>query len=189
MSKETGMTSSEAGKQRLIANQKAHPQRGPKNLKGEELKAHNQRMGKFMGACKKNRGFSTQIITDSKMLISKIDEYIATVEGIGLFPTMTGLALYCDIDINTLYALEKLSDERSQVIKKYRTYISEFFNQSGLTSSTNPIFSIYYGKSVLGQSDQAPIDINVNMGSQSQAILPEDAENIINLTPEEWKNK
>jgi hypothetical protein len=175
-----------AGEQRLIKHNKEHPPKQLKNLKGEELKAHNQRMGTFWNECKKNRGFQTKIMADPNELICAIDEYVSSVESIGLFPTFNGLSLFCDINSDTLYAMENLGDARSAILKKYRQYISEFLNQSGLTSSTNPIFSIFYAKSVLGQSDQVPMTLNVNIGQQN-AIQPAEIQDVIQLTPDDWK--
>jgi len=177
-----------AGEQRLVKHNKEHPPKQLKNLKGEELIAHNQRMGNFMQECKKNRGFQTRIFSNAEELVSAIDAYIGTVLKIGLFPTYNGLSLFCDINLDTLYAMENLGDARSEILKKYRQYISEFFNQSGLTSSTNPIFSIFYAKSVLGQSDQQPMTLNVNIGQQS-SYQPAEIESVVQLTPDDWEGK
>jgi hypothetical protein len=187
--KKTGIINPEEGKQRLIEHNKEHPPKQLKNLKGEEMKAHNLRMGAFWQQCKIHRGFETKIMADPNELVSAIDEYISSVEEIGLFPTFNGLSLFCNISSDTLYAMENLGDERSSILKKYRAYISEFFNQSGLTSSTNPVFSIYYGKSVLGQSDQAPIDVNVNFNGPKPAYEPDKIEDMIQLAPEDYKEK
>lgn len=176
------------GAKRLIEHNKTHKQRAPKGLKGEEMKAHSERMGNFMQACRKNRGFATQIFAEPQKLITAIDEYVETILEIGMFPTWNGLAIYCDASVDTLYAVEKLGDERSAVLQKYKQYISEFFNQSGLSSSTNPVFSIYYGKSVLGQSDQTPVDVNINIGQARSTFSSEQVQELIELTPDDYSD-
>jgi len=126
------------------------------------------------------------VLTDTDEFIHSIDEYVDFVNRIKLYPSVQGLCLYLDISDSTFYAIENLGDLRSEIIKKYKLYISEFFNQSGLAQSTNPAFSIYYGKSVLGQSDQTPMTLNVNIGQQN-AIQPAEIQDVIQLTPDDWK--
>lgn len=174
----------EAATQRLVDNQKIHPQRGLKNIKAEELKAHNQKMGAFMGECKRRRGFAQKILDDPNEFVKWIDEYISTVIDIGLFPTLTGLCLFMDITMSTFQAFEMLGDERSAIIQKYRQFIGEYFNQSGLNSSTNPIFSIYYGKSVLGQSDNPTLTVNMNLtGSAVSRFDADGFRDMVEATP------
>lgn len=168
---------------RLKEYHKAHPQRRQSGLKGEELEAHNRRMGSFMLECRKNRGaWTTKIYADPEQLVGCVDRYLECVSRIGLFPTLTGLALYLDVSLSTISAIEKLNDERSRVFEKFRTYISEYFNQSGLASNTNPAFSIYYGKSMLGQSDNPQMQLNVTLTSEAN-LRAEEIVGAINATP------
>lgn len=183
------MDKAKAGEQRLIENQKIHPQKGKKNLKQEELKLHSQKMLSFIKevSTRRKKGWCTKALADIDEFINSIDDYIECITKLGLFPTIQGLCLYLDVSESTFYAIENLNDERSDVIKKYRLYITEFFNQSGLAQSTNPVFSIYYGKSVLGQSDQVPLDVNVHMDNKP-TFEPDKIESIIELTPDDYKD-
>lgn len=174
------------GEERLIENNNKHPQRQQGGLKGQELVQHNNRMGQFNKVCREKRGFYTKAFADTDLLIEGVDSYLETVSKIGLFPTLTGLALYLDVSIDVIRASESLNDERSHIFQKFRTYISEYFNQNGLASNSNPVFSIYYGKSVLGQTDQPQqMNVNVNFGNQ-QRLEPDEIVNEIKSTPDEF---
>ena len=173
-------------KERLVAYNKKHPQRQQGGLKGEELKAHNQRMAAFMLECRKNRNtFREKAYADPEVLVGLVDKYLDTVARIGLFPTVTGLALYLDVSVETINAMERLSDARSAVFSKFRTYISEYFNQNGLTSNSNPVFSIYYGKSVLGQTDNPQMQVNINYQPRANLDSAEIAA-AIDATPDDF---
>lgn len=176
----------EEAKERLVAYNKEHPQRQQGGLKGEELKAHNQRMAAFMLECRKNRNvWNTKAYADSEVLVTLVDKYLDTVTQIGLFPTVTGLALYLDVSVETINAIERLNDTRSVIFKKFRTYISEYFNQNGLTSNSNPVFSIYYGKSVLGQTDNPQMNVNINYPTRANLDGAEIAA-AIEATPDDF---
>ena len=173
-------------KERLVAYNKKHPQRQQGGLKGEELKAHNQRMAAFMLECRKNRNtFREKAYADPEILVGLVDKYLDTVARIGLFPTVTGLALYLDVSVETINAMERLNDARSAVFSKFRTYISEYFNQNGLTSNSNPVFSIYYGKSVLGQTDNPQMQVNINYQPRANLDSAEIAA-AIDATPDDF---
>lgn len=173
-------------KERLVAYNKKHPQRQQGGLKGEELKAHNQRMAAFMLECRKNRNtFREKAYADPEVLVGLVDKYLDTVARIGLFPTVTGLALYLDVSVETINAMERLNDARSAVFSKFRTYISEYFNQNGLTSNSNPVFSIYYGKSVLGQTDNPQMQVNINYQPRANLDSAEIAA-AIDATPDDF---
>ena len=173
-------------KERLVAYNKKHPQRQQGGLKGEELKAHNQRMAAFMLECRKNRNtFREKAYADPEVLVGLVDKYLDTVAQIGLFPTVTGLALYLDVSVETINAMERLNDARSAVFSKFRTYISEYFNQNGLTSNSNPVFSIYYGKSVLGQTDNPQMQVNINYQPRANLDSAEIAA-AIDATPDDF---
>lgn len=173
-------------KERLVAYNKKHPQRQQGGLKGEELKAHNQRMAAFMLECRKNRNtFREKAYADPEILVGLVDKYLDTVAQIGLFPTVTGLALYLDVSVETINAMERLNDARSAVFSKFRTYISEYFNQNGLTSNSNPVFSIYYGKSVLGQTDNPQMQVNINYQPRANLDSAEIAA-AIDATPDDF---
>lgn len=173
-------------KERLVAYDKKHPQRQQGGLKGEELKAHNQRMAAFMLECRKNRNtFREKAYADPEVLVGLVDKYLDTVAQIGLFPTVTGLALYLDVSVETINAMERLNDARSAVFSKFRTYISEYFNQNGLTSNSNPVFSIYYGKSVLGQTDNPQMQVNINYQPRANLDSAEIAA-AIDATPDDF---
>ena len=173
-------------KERLVAYNKKHPQRQQGGLKGEELKAHNQRMAAFMLECRKNRNtFREKAYADPEILVGLVDKYLDTVAQIGLFPTVTGLALYLDVSVETINAMERLNDARSAVFSKFRTYISEYFNQNGLTSNSNPVFSIYYGKSVLGQTDNPQMQVNINYQPRANLDSAEIAATI-DATPDDF---
>lgn len=173
-------------KERLVAYNKKHPQRQQGGLKGEELKAHNQRMAEFMLECRKNRNtFREKAYADPEVLVELVDKYLDTAAQIGLFPTVTGLALYLDVSVETINAMERLNDARSAVFSKFRTYISEYFNQNGLTSNSNPVFSIYYGKSVLGQTDNPQMQVNINYQPRANLDSAEIAATI-DATPDDF---
>lgn len=173
-------------KERLVAYNKKHPQRQQGGLKGEELKAHNQRMAAFMLECRKNRNtFREKAYADPEVLVGLVDKYLDTVAQIGLFPTVTGLALYLDVSVETINAMERLNDERSAIFSKFRTYISEYFNQNGLTSNSNPVFSIYYGKSVLGQTDNPQMQVNIHYPPRANLDSAEIAA-AIDATPDDF---
>ena len=173
-------------KERLVAYNKKHPQRQQGGLKGEELKAHNQRMAAFMLECRKNRNtFREKAYADPEVLVGLVDKYLDTVAQIGLFPTVTGLALYLDVSVETINAMERLNDARSAVFSKFLTYISEYFNQNGLTSNSNPVFSIYYGKSVLGQTDNPQMQVNINYQPRANLDSAEIAA-AIDATPDDF---
>lgn len=173
-------------KERLVAYNKKHPQRQQGGLKGEELKAHNQRMAAFMLECRKNRhAFREKAYADPEILVGLVDKYLDTAAQIGLFPTVTGLALYLDVSVETINAMERLNDARSAVFSKFRTYISEYFNQNGLTSNSNPVFSIYYGKSVLGQTDNPQMQVNINYQPRANLDSAEIAA-AIDATPDDF---
>lgn len=191
MKKQDGMDALEQqafdeAKERLVAYNKKHPQRQQGGLKGEELKAHNQRMAAFMLECRKNRNtFREKAYADPEVLVGLVDKYLDTVAQIGLFPTVTGLALYLDVSVETINAMERLNDARSAVFSKFRTYISEYFNQNGLTSNSNPVFSIYYGKSVLGQTDNPQMQVNINYQPRANLDSAEIAA-AIDATPDDF---
>lgn len=176
----------EEAKERLVEYNKKHPQRQQGSLKGEELQAHNQRMAAFMLECRKNRNvWDTKAYADPEVLVTLVDKYLDTAAQLGLFPTVTGLALYLDVSVETINAIERLNDERTVIFKKFRTYISEYFNQNGLTSNSNPVFSIYYGKSVLGQTDNPQVNVNVNYTARANLDGAEIAA-AIDATPDDF---
>lgn len=186
MKDKTEAAAFEEAKERLVEYNKKHPQRQQGNLKGEELQAHNQRMAAFMLECRKNRNvWDTKAYADPEVLVTLVDKYLDTVAQLGLFPTVTGLALYLDVSVETINAIERLNDERTAIFKKFRTYISEYFNQNGLTSNSNPVFSIYYGKSVLGQTDNPQLNVNVNYSARASLEGSEIAA-AIDATPDDF---
>lgn len=186
MKDKTEAAAFEEAKERLVEYNKKHPQRQQGNLKGEELQAHNQRMAAFMLECRKNRNvWDTKAYADPEVLVTLVDKYLDTVAQLGLFPTVTGLALYLDVSAETINAIERLNDERTAIFKKFRTYISEYFNQNGLTSNSNPVFSIYYGKSVLGQTDNPQVNVNVNYSTRASLEGAEIAA-AIDATPDDF---
>lgn len=186
MKDKTEAAAFEEAKERLVEYNKKHPQRQQGNLKGEELKAHNQRMAAFMLECRKNRNvWDTKAYADPDVLVTLVDKYLDTVAQLGMFPTVTGLALYLDVSVETINAIERLNDERTAIFKKFRTYISEYFNQNGLTSNSNPVFSIYYGKSVLGQTDNPQLNVNVNYSARASLEGAEIAA-AIDATPDDF---
>ena len=173
------------GEKRLAAYYNAHPQKSAKNAKREELMEHNKRFGEFMKECKKNRGISVSLFDDPNELVKIIDQYLECVMRIGLFPTEQGLALFANTSAATFTAYKQMNDSRGQILKKFKEFVSEYFNQSGLASDRNPVFSIYYGKSVLGQTDQPNTSLNVNI---QQNMYPGSAEvaATIEETPDSW---
>lgn len=186
MKDKTEATAFEEAKERLVEYNKKHPQRQQGGLKGEELQAHNQRMAAFMLECRKNRNvWDTKAYADPEVLVTLVDKYLDTAAQLGLFPTVTGLALYLDVSVETINAIERLNDERTAIFKKFRTYISEYFNQNGLTSNSNPVFSIYYGKSVLGQTDNPQVNVNVNYTARANLEGAEIAA-AIDATPDDF---
>lgn len=186
MKDKTEATAFEEAKERLVEYNKKHPQRQQGSLKGEELQAHNQRMAAFMLECRKNRNvWDTKAYADPEVLVTLVDKYLDTAAQLGLFPTVTGLALYLDVSVETINAIERLNDERTAIFKKFRTYISEYFNQNGLTSNSNPVFSIYYGKSVLGQTDNPQVNVNVNYTARANLEGAEIAA-AIDATPDDF---
>lgn len=186
MKDKTEAAAFEEAKERLVEYNKKHPQRQQGSLKGEELQAHNQRMAAFMLECRKNRNvWDTKAYADPDVLVTLVDKYLDTVAQLGLFPTVTGLALYLDVSVETINAIERLNDERTAIFKKFRTYISEYFNQNGLTSNSNPVFSIYYGKSVLGQTDNPQVNVNVNYSARASLEGAEIAA-AIDATPDDF---
>lgn len=186
MKDKTEAAAFEEAKERLVEYNKKHPQRQQGSLKGEELQAHNQRMAAFMLECRKNRNvWDTKAYADPEVLVTLVDKYLDTAAQLGLFPTVTGLALYLDVSVETINAIERLNDERTAIFKKFRTYISEYFNQNGLTSNSNPVFSIYYGKSVLGQTDNPQVNVNVNYSARASLEGAEIAA-AIDATPDDF---
>lgn len=186
MKDKTEAAAFEEAKERLVEYNKKHPQRQQGSLKGEELQAHNQRMAAFMLECRKNRNvWDTKAYADPEVLVTLVDKYLDTAAQLGLFPTVTGLALYLDVSVETINAIERLNDERTVIFKKFRTYISEYFNQNGLTSNSNPVFSIYYGKSVLGQTDNPQVNVNVNYTAHANLDGAEIAA-AIDATPDDF---
>ncbi len=186
MKDKTEAAAFEEAKERLVEYNKKHPQRQQGGLKGEELQAHNQRMAAFMLECRKNRNvWDTKAYADPTVLVTLVDKYLDTAARLGLFPTVTGLALYLDVSVETINAIERLNDERTANFKKFRTYISEYFNQNGLTSNSNPVFSIYYGKSVLGQTDNPQVNVNVNYSTRASLEGAEIAA-AIDATPDDF---
>lgn len=186
MKDKTEAVAFEEAKERLVEYNKKHPQRQQGGLKGEELQAHNQRMAAFMLECRKNRNvWDTKAYADPTVLVTLVDKYLDTAAQLGLFPTVTGLALYLDVSVETINAIERLNDERTAIFKKFRTYISEYFNQNGLTSNSNPVFSIYYGKSVLGQTDNPQVNVNVNYSTRASLEGTEIAA-AIDATPDDF---
>lgn len=186
MKDKTEAAAFEEAKERLVEYNKKHPQRQQGSLKGEELQAHNQRMAAFMLECRKNRNvWDTKAYADPEVLVTLVDKYLDIAAQLGLFPTVTGLALYLDVSVETINAIERLNDERTAIFKKFRTYISEYFNQNGLTSNSNPVFSIYYGKSVLGQTDNPQVNVNVNYSTRANLEGAEIAA-AIDATPDDF---
>lgn len=177
----------EEGEERLKAYYSEHPQKGSPNTnaKREELMAHNKRFLEFMGECKKRRGMSISLFDDPEELVKLIDDYLACVMRIGLFPTEQGLALFANLSSGTFAAYKQMNDSRGQILKKFKEFVSEYFNQSGLASDRNSVFSIYYGKSVLGQTDQPNTSLNVNI---QQNMYPGSTEvaATIDDTPDSW---
>lgn len=177
----------EEGEERLKAYYSEHPQKGtPKtSAKREELMAHNQRFLEFMGECKKRHGMSVSLFDDPEELVKLIDDYLSCVMRIGLFPTEQGLALFANLSSGTFAAYKQMNDQRGQILKKFKEFVSEYFNQAGLASDRNPIFSIYYGRSVLGQNDQSGTSMNVNI---QQNMYPGSTEvaATIDGTPDSW---
>lgn len=175
------------GEERLKSYYSEHPQRSSANTnaKREELIAHNQRFLEFMGECKKRRGMAVSLFDDPDELLKIIDDYLACVMRIGLFPTEQGLALFANLSSSTFAAYKQMNDSRGQILKKFKEFVSEYFNQSGLASDRNPVFSIYYGKSVLGQTDQPNTSLNVNI---QQNMYPGSTEvaATIDDTPDSW---
>lgn len=158
--------------------------REPKGITKEQIDEHNKKMSGFYAAIKANQGFKDKYFASPDSLVEAIDGYIACVKENGLFPTETGLMLYLDCTDSWYYAIQAMdNDERSVVLKKYRQYVGEFLNQSGLAGGSNTIFSIYYLKSKMQQWD-APTEqtINLNIGTQ-QAISPSDLLSLAQNTP------
>lgn len=159
--------------------------REPKGITKEQIAEHNKKMAGFYAAIKANRGFKDKYFSTPESLVEAIDGYIACVMTNGLFPTETGLMLYLDCTDSWYYAVQAMDDERSAVLKKYRQYVGEFLNQSGLAGGSNTIFSIYYLKSKMQQWDQPTEQtINLNIGSQ-RAISPGDLLQLAQGTPVE----
>lgn len=122
--------------------------------KAEETREIALKMDTLWNAAKVNRGMHQKLFRDADTLVQTIDAYLAAANRIGLMPTKSGLCLYVDISADTYNAYKYSGTDCSEVLQKFEFFISEFFNQSGLNMSTNPAFPIYFGKSVMGQSDQ-----------------------------------
>lgn len=162
--------------------------REPKGITPEQVEGHNNKMKGFYEAIKANRGFKEKYFSSPDELLEAIDGYTECIRKNGLFPTEMGLVLYLDCTPNWYYAVLQQNDERSQILEKYRQYISEFINQSGLLGTSNTIFSIYYLKSRMQQYDMpSETTINLNIGPQ-RPFSPADCMDAIECTPiEDYK--
>lgn len=142
-----------------------------------------------VGSRSKKRGFQTKKFEDTAELAKECNDFLTFCMENEIVPTWSLLAVWLDCDVSSLYAMLSLGDERSHILQKAKGAIYTILEQLTTSGEGAPGGRIFLMKALWGLSDQHPIDINVNMGSQSQAILPDDAENIVNLTPSEWKDK
>lgn len=156
----------EEAKQRVLAS--ANTQ-GPKNLKAFEIENHNKKMASLYLESSKHRGiYNENYFADLNIFVSTVDDYVMFALENNIYPSLSGLALYCNVSVSTLKAWEKVEPtRRGEIVRRFEGYCSEYFNQAGLAASTNPMFSIYYGKSVMKQRENDPstaIQVNVNTG-------------------------
>jgi hypothetical protein len=131
--------------------------------------------------------FQTKSFEDTEELSQQCSDFLTYCMENEIVPTWSLLSVWLGCNLDTLYAITKLGDKRAEILQKAKTAIYTILEQLTTSGEGAPGGRIFLMKALWGLSDQQPIDINVNMGGQSQAVLPDDAENIINLTPGEWK--
>ncbi len=124
---------------------------------------------------------------DTAELTKECGEFLTYCMENEIVPTWGLLAVWLDCNVSTLNAILSLSDERAAILQKAKGAIYTILEQLTTSGEGAPGGRIFLMKALWGLSDQQPIDVNVNFNGQSQAVLPDDAENIINLTPGEWK--
>ena len=158
----------------------------PKKLTEEQIQNHQEKMEKFREAIakRKKNGYKMKYFSEPDELVKAIDEYLDAIKEAGLFPTEKGLMLFLDCSDTWYYAVMQIGDERSEILRKFQIYVSEYLNQSGLSGNSNTIFSIYYLKSQLKQYDQpAEQTFNINLNSAKPSITSDDLLGIVESTP------
>lgn len=150
----------------------------------ESLLDHNKSMADFYRNCAKYKNDNKSPI-DTDTLVKAIDGYIEYISGTPVMPTMGSLALYLGISTRALDKyMNNPADERGEVLRSFKTFVSEYHNQAGLTGASNTLFEIYYLKSKMGQLDQPnERTLNINVGNGMRFEKASELAELIEDTP------
>lgn len=153
----------EAAKQRVLAREESKQRNNAKSssfcITAEKYllftkEIHNRRLAE--------RGFKKKVWEDVDLLSNAIDDYIAFVLDIKLYPTAAGLCLWLDISMERYLAIQKSNDLRSIPLQKFKTFLDDFSAQNIVSTEGNPAGNMYLDKSRLGYTDQ-PTETTINI--------------------------
>lgn len=139
-----------------------------------------------VGERNKRSGFKQKLFTDENELRQECNGFITYCMDNEIIPTWNLLSVWLNCNQDTLYAVVNQNDKRSEELQKTRTILFTILEQIALEREGNPAAPIFFMKSMWGLSDQQAVDVNINMSGPSQTTLPDEVENLINLTPDEY---
>lgn len=124
----------------------------------------------FLDTLQKRSGMNTAVWTDPEKLSEAINDYLQYAMTNKLYPTLSGLALWLGISNDKLFAMEACGDMRADLIKNFRTFLSDFMAQVGMNREGNPAYQIFMEKSRLGMNDKPELNLNINLNQQGTSI-------------------
>jgi len=141
------------------------------NYTPEFVKDHNSKMFKLyeIGYMNQQLPMDKRPFKTADGLKKAMMDYLSLMVELEIFPTEAGFIIYLGCSPSTYYGiLMTESDPRAGVLELFRCCISEHINQAGLSSASNTLFTIFYLKSKMGQTDQLTdggTNLNINIHS------------------------
>lgn len=130
------------------------------------------KMKEFLGEVKKRNltGMNTKVWTDPNELSIAVSDYLAYVLDHGLYPELTGLSLWLGCSHDKFLAIEACGDERSEILKNFRTTVLNIMSQIGMNKEGNPAYQIFMEKSRFGMNDKPELNVNLNINQSGSTF-------------------